>query len=264
VLGHVSGISRRLRVIATISAVALAAAAAVTVVSVVHSQATAAATGPQPRHGAHAHLIVDSAAGRLLIVGASYTQGIGAVPATNGYAYLVGRQLGMATTVDGIGGTGFVNPGPYNEGTFGERIARQPESLDPTVVMIQCGRNDLAYPRAQLREAATAAISDTHRRFPHARIVLLGPIPGTVPIGADVTDVTAMFTELALSESMAFINPLGEHWMTIDNTRGFTGDVPDHPNNAGYAYIAGHVVRDLRPLVQAVTPYPSAASNTEY
>jgi hypothetical protein len=83
-----------------------------------------------------------------LIIGDSYTQGHAAAPQTeNGYAYVLSRDLGWITTVNGIGGTGYTaGGGNGGSGTqkFSNRITdlAGPE-LAPDVVILQgSGRAD--------------------------------------------------------------------------------------------------------------------------
>ncbi len=192
---------------------------------------------------------------RILIVGASYTQGLGAEPATRGYAYLVGPMLGWPSEVHGIAGTGYLNPGPRQQGTFAEQIARLPASFDPGVLLIQGGRNDGAYPQARLEQAINATIGLAHRHFRNARIVLLGCIPPRTPVDPGELRAEAALGHVAHTDKIAFIDPLREHWITVANAPGFAGRVPGHPNNAGYAYIADRVTRDLGALLHVrVTP----------
>ena len=182
---------------------------------------------------------------RLLVVGASYTQGLGAVPVTNGYAYLVGRQLAWPTTVAGASGTGFLNRGPQHQGTFGERIARLPRAPQPGLVLVQCGRNDIGYPDATLRAAVAQTVAGIRARYPGAQIVFLGSIPGQAPAPPSVHGVDGLLRDEARRLKVPFIDPIAEQWITKADARGFTGQVAAHPNNAGYAFIARQVVADL-------------------
>jgi lysophospholipase L1-like esterase len=182
---------------------------------------------------------------RLLVVGASYTQGLGARPQTSGYAYLLGSALGYDTTVDGVAGTGFLNNGPHDQGTFAQRISHEPSSLDPGLVLLQCGRNDLGYPDLALRRAVVRTISLVRQKYARAEIVMLGSIPGDAPVPPDLERLQSSFSDTAKSLGVAFIDPIAQDWITIHDVHGYTGAVPQHPNNAGYAYIAARIVSDL-------------------
>jgi hypothetical protein len=90
------------------------------------------------------------AGSNALIIGDSYTQGH-AASAGNGYAEVLGRDLGWKTTVNGVGGTGYTaGGGNGGSGTqqFSTRIAELagPE-LAPAIVILQGGQNDWRYAR---------------------------------------------------------------------------------------------------------------------
>jgi acyl-CoA thioesterase I len=202
---------------------------------------------------------------RILFVGASYTAGVGATPASNGYAFLTAKAMGWDARIDAIPGSGYLNPGPPNpgrppqDGTFGSRLARIPTTPAPDIVLIQGGRNDASYPEPALRDAVQNACEIAKSRFEHARVVLLGPIPAVVPADRGELNVTRAMHEAARTENVAFIDPIAEGWITVDNELGFTGHVPAHPDNAGYAYIAKRLVTDLDQLLGA-TPLATATS----
>jgi lysophospholipase L1-like esterase len=182
----------------------------------------------------------------MLIVGASYTQGLGATTRSAGYAYQVGGRLGWRTDVDGVSGTGFVNPGPHDEGTFGQRLARITPPFEPTMVLIQGGRNDAGIPVATLRTAVDGTVSLCHHRFPKAEVAFLGPVPGKLPLDPAVSEVEHVLRDAAADDHVVFIDPIAEQWIDEGNLRGFTGPVAGHPNDAGYAYIAQRLAVDLK------------------
>ena len=47
-----------------------------------------------------------------------------------------------------------------------------------------------------------------------------------------------------------FIDPIAEGWITRGNAPRLVGAVADHPNDAGYRYIADRLVTDLDRLSQ--------------
>ncbi len=184
----------------------------------------------------------------VLFVGASYTAGLGATPPTDGYAYVIGREPGWQTQVNGVAGTGFLNPGPRGGQTFADRIAHLPTRPHPDLVVFQGGRNDVSYPAAQLRAAAISTADLTRKRYPGAQIVFLGPIPAHVPAPADQVAVATTLRSAAGACKAIFIDPIEQGWITPGNEQGFTGHVPAHPDNEGYAYIAKRLLTDLGAL----------------
>ncbi len=181
-------------------------------------------------------------------MGASYTAGLGATPSTNGYAYDVGRMPGWRTQVDGVAGTGFLNRGPFNQGTFADRIPLLPTTPHPDLIVFQGGRNDVSYPSAQLRAAVINTADLTRKRFHGAQLVFLGPIPAKVPAPADEVTVERTLRSAAAACHAIFIDPIEQAWITPSNESGYAGPVPAHPDNEGYAYIAQRLVADLQQL----------------
>jgi lysophospholipase L1-like esterase len=184
----------------------------------------------------------------VLFVGASYTAGLGASPATEGYAYVIGRQPGWQAQVNGVAGTGFLNPGPHGDQTFAQRIVHMPTHPRPDLVVFQGGRNDVNYPAAQLRAAAIQTAALTRKRFSGVQIVFLGPIPARVPAPDDQIAVAATLRSAAAACKCVFVNPIEQAWITPGNEQGYLGPVPAHPDNDGYAYIAQRLLSDLELL----------------
>jgi GDSL-like Lipase/Acylhydrolase family len=184
-----------------------------------------------------------------LFVGASYTAGLGATPPTAGYAYLIGREPGWHAQIDGVSGTGFLNPGPRGNQTFADRITGLTANPHPDLVIFQGGRNDVGYSAARLRAAIIATVDITRRRFVGAQIVLLGPIPARVPTPRGQLLVESVLRSAASACHATFIDPIAQHWITVNNEQGYTGHVPAHPDNLGYAYIAARLLPELAAVI---------------
>lgn len=184
----------------------------------------------------------------VLFIGASYTAGLGADPATDGYAYVIGREPGWRTQVYGVAGTGFLNPGPQGGQTFAERLVHIPTRPRPDLIVFQCGRNDVSYPAAQLRAAVIETANLARQRFGSAQLVFLGPIPAHVPVPPDQLAAAATLRSAAAAAKAVFINPIEQGWITPTNEDRYVGHVPAHPDNDGYAYIAARLLTDLDAL----------------
>lgn len=202
------------------------------------------------------------ASGQLLFVGASYTVGLGATGPRFGYAPVLATSLDRRFVVAAVSGTGFMNPGSQHQGTFGERIERLPSTLDPRIVVIQGGRNDAGYPLSEVQTAAQSTIELARHRFTHAQVVVMGPIPGALPVSPRLLGLRDRIEAAARSAGAGFVDPLAQGWITRSNVRRYAGPVPFHPNDAGYRYIAGRLLADLpaaleqadKPLDAAPTP----------
>jgi lysophospholipase L1-like esterase len=237
-----------------------------------HRSVASGAAGTAPTGGGRPQVRAPQAVAKsepkgILFVGASYTAGVGAQPQTNGYAYLTARALGWQPRIDAVPGSGYLNPGPPSDrwpsdrgpndrgqgGTFADRLAKMPTSPAPDLVVLQGGRNDIGYPEAELHNAVQHTVDVARARFSHARIVLLGPIPAALPPSHGEFAVAHVLRDVARSADVSFVDPIAEGWITNENERGYVGDVPAHPDNAGYAYIAKRLVDDLDKLLGATS-----------
>lgn len=184
----------------------------------------------------------------VLIFGDSYTEGYGAEPETKGWAYLVGRPLGWTVTVDGVGGTGYVNPGPKAEGTYLQRLPKlQGRSFD--LVVMQGGSNDKDTPYPQLQQAVSRTLDAVRTEFPGATILLMAP---ATPYGKP--DPTRVLSEcvlagLAVQQHLGFIDPLAESWFVDGDGQRYANPANGHPSNAGYVRIAARFEADVRVLL---------------
>ena len=187
---------------------------------------------------------------RVLVFGDSYTQGVGAIPETRGYAYQLGDQLGWDVTVDGVGGTGYVAPGPPQAGVFLKRLATAaPGPFD--LVILQGSSNDERQPLADLAPAVDQTVLAFRARYPTARIVLLGPIAldGSAPAAkAAVNDTLKNY---AASHELSFIDPIAESWFAHGESRTMANPSNGHPSNEGYVRIRDRLVIDLSRLTAA-------------
>lgn len=189
---------------------------------------------------------------RTLIFGDSYTEGYGAEPVTDGYAYQVGPAMGWDVTVDGVGGTGYVNPG-FGDGTFVQRLASSTYPSDFDVVIIEGGTNDVASAAVSAGGLASAAsaIDQTftafESRFPLAEVVVLGLFNWDAPAPTPAElDVNSALSVAAASHGFEFVDSLGEQWFTVDDQSTLINPANDHPNAAGYAVMATRLAADLR------------------
>jgi lysophospholipase L1-like esterase len=182
---------------------------------------------------------------RVLILGDSYTEGYGASPATEAWAYKVGAPLSWQVTVDGVGGSGYVNPGPT--GTYNTRLWRRPADAYDLVVL-QGGSNDARgqYPNGEIAGGVNQAIRTVQRHFPHARLIIMG---ATTPYGAAGRDrvlINGITKRYASTYSLPYVDPAGEAWFDRTVGKAYTDPATGHPNNAGYQLMADRFVQDVK------------------
>ena len=185
----------------------------------------------------------------VLVFGDSWTYGSAATVPTEGYAYLLGDLLDGTTIVQGVRGSGYLNPG-LDGPAFGERIAALDPALAPDLIIIQGSINDRERGAAGYREAVTAAWDAMAAKYPEAAIVILGPAPHELPIGAGTARIDADLSDLAAARGWWYISPIAEDWITEQNYL----DVIDvdlgrkHPSSAGHRYLAEKLAADLTEL----------------
>ncbi|MER5424943.1 SGNH/GDSL hydrolase family protein [Streptosporangium roseum] len=175
----------------------------------------------------------------VMIVGDSFTVGSGPVERWDTYAAKAARELGWQLVTAGASGTGFVNPGPVNrtfERSFTEELAWRPA---PDLLIVSGGHNDRRTRADRVNRAAKRLLELVHTRWPHTRVVVIGPIWMTrAPRWAhQVRDAIAIAAD---EEEATFLDPLGERW-----SRRLV--LPDgvHPTPAGHTWLARWLVTAL-------------------
>lgn len=192
-----------------------------------------------------------------LFVGASYTAGLGAQPATEGYAYQTAALLGWRAEVDGEPGTGYLNAGPHGGSPYLARLRVLIPPATPDIIVFQSGRNDIGYPLGELHDAVRTAVDEAHSRWPSAKVVILGAIPADLPLTPGILSVESTLAQAARDADAPFIDPIAQNWITATNEHRYTGAVPQHPSNTGYAYLASRLAPELRAEWQPATPATS-------
>ncbi len=188
---------------------------------------------------------------RYMALGDSLVAGYGAIPATQGYVYLL-YQGGVFDTVPN---TLFCNagvPGATSRHVLDHQVPQALEAFRPTVVTITVGGNDLltilsgADPAAVLYEFQgnlTEILLELRTGLPDARIFIgnLYTVPG-VP-GAD--QVVPIFNQVVSGVAAAFDVPVADVYGAFKDRDGLllierhgAGQYEVHPTNAGYRAMA--------------------------
>ncbi|WP_217183518.1 SGNH/GDSL hydrolase family protein [Streptomyces sp. AC495_CC817] len=197
----------------------------------------------------------------VLVFGDSWTYGSAATVPTEGYAYKLAALLDGTTVVNGVRGSGYLKPG-LDGPAFGERIAALDPDLRPDLVVLQGSINDRAQGEAGYRDAVTAAWDAMTALYPEAQIVILGPAPHELPVGAATARIDRDLAALAAARGWWYISPVTERWITPQNYL----DVIDvdlgrhHPSTEGHRYLAERLASDLRDLSGA--PVTEAGSES--
>lgn len=226
---------------------ASSAAATPTATASVAPTPTATATAPQPGIELPAEPV-------LLILGDSYTAGVGADQPDQGWANLVAGQLGYPTNIDGVPGTGFAWGGGTQDELDGEyetrlRAIAGNTAFVPNLLILQGGQNDAQITNPDEVQAATAQTIEAARRFwPGIQVVVLGP-SAPQPVAEELRGVNSAVRAGAAAAGAPFIDAVEAGWFTSANSPAFNFDGA-HPNTAGHAYVAEKFLESWAGLVR--------------
>ncbi|MGJ0387831.1 SGNH/GDSL hydrolase family protein [Microbacterium sp. CGR1] len=188
----------------------------------------------------------------VLVFGDSWTYGSAATEPTLGYAYVLAGLIDGETIVDGVRGSGYLRPG-LDGPAFGERIAALDPTLAPDLIIMQGSINDRRDGEAGYREAVTAAWDAMSAKYPDATIVILGPAPHELPVGAGTARIDTDLGELAAARGWWYISPVAQDWITEQNYLSVI-DVEvgrQHPSTDGHRYLAEKLAAALAELGDA-------------
>ncbi len=216
------------------------------------SQRSAVSSCEQGLERAHPHDLP-----RLLVVGASFTAGVGSGPSRS-WAVLLARHLHWDAVVYGVPGAGYVRAGAGHKGPVAAEVARIGlAALKPSLVIVQAGHDDIGVPPRLEQQRAEQAIALIRAAAPRARIALLTVFIGRAqPAAAGRTDQAILRAARAADPAVIIIDPLAAHWRFPHVRDGL------HPTPAGSAWIAGQVAAILREHGVRPAPAHSAPGQT--
>ena len=176
---------------------------------------------------------------KVLVFGDSWTYGSAATPPTNGYAYLLAGLIDGTTVVDGVRGSGYQKPG-LDGPDYGTRIKALDPGIAPDLIVIEGSINDRRENAAAFPAAVNAAWDALAGKFPDVPIVVLGPAPHELPVGASTARIDRDLSRLAAERAWWYISPVQENWITPENYLRLidVGAGRRHPTTAGHAYLA--------------------------
>ena len=188
----------------------------------------------------------------VLVFGDSWTYGSAATVPTNGYAYRLARLIDGDTIVRGVRGSGYQKPG-IDGPDFLTRVAGLEKWIDPDLIILQGSINDRRSDAAGYPAAVNAVWDAVVARYPDTPIVILGPAPHELPVGASTARIDRDLAGLAASRGWWYISPVQEKWITDTNYLRLidVGAGRKHPTDAGHAYLAEKVAGALERFTTA-------------
>jgi acyl-CoA thioesterase-1 len=181
----------------------------------------------------------------IAIAGASYTAGTGPDNPLLSWAVVLARLLHWNAVIDGVPGAGYVSEGVGRHGPMMRMLSAEGlRSLDPSVVIVQAGHDDVGVPQAPERAGVRATLGLIRMVAPGARVALLTvfalPPGGTQALQR--TDQVIATTATAADPKVIIMDPLAGQWQF----QHADGGLGLHPTAAGDAWIAGKVLAILR------------------
>jgi len=234
-------------------AVTMRGAASLATTAPVQAYVAAARHGPAPSLPACEQQLERAHPGagtRLAVVGASFTAGVGSSPG-HSWAALLARHLHWDAVIYGVPGAGYVRPGAGHGGPVRTEVAHLGlPKLDPSLIIVQAGHDDIGVPTATEEQRVTQALDAIRAQAPRAQVVLLTVFPGRAPLPAAArTDQAITAAARAADPQVIIIDPLTGHWIFPHIHDGL------HPTAAGSAWIAARVAAIL--AAHGIHPAPS-------
>ena len=234
-----------------VAAIALAVAV---IAGLVMVSRTATATTPAPPAAptGRSQAVADTRPS-VLFIGDSYTAGSD-LPEMS-YACMAAVRMGWLCNLSASPGTGYISGGPANRFvldqysgesmSFDERIPHLVDRFDPSVVVLDGGRNDLFPPREDVFRAMTATIADARRTWPAATIIFIRPRfladPGN-DLGFDDAFIARLEADPA-AKGVIFLDPIAPFAGT--DTSALLATDREHPNLKGENELAAALVISL-------------------
>jgi lysophospholipase L1-like esterase len=197
----------------------------------------------------------------IVVLGASYTAGVGASTPAGSWAVRLAELLGARALTLGVPGAGYTEPGAQHLGPLTRELQRADvPALHPSLVVIQAGHDDWDVPPATETRNVTALVRRLMTEAPRARLAFLTVFsrPGAsgFVLAHELAVDAAIVSAVHKTDPRAIvIDPLREHWQFPR----FDGGL--HPDTAGHLLIAERVAHALLHAVGHLSGQESRAQS---
>ena len=187
----------------------------------------------------------------LLVIGDSFVAGAGVTDPAQSYPAVLAHATGMRLSVDGQGGTGFISDahgtGNGDTSKMLDRLAADGQRFpNPSVVLIDAGRNDLRYPVDQVGSAVSEYLDQARAQWPTADLVVVVPAFIAARPFDGYQDVLNRFERSASEVGATLIDPIAEGWYENTDVAALLSADEVHPNADGARLIAARMEQSLR------------------
>ena len=183
---------------------------------------------------------------RVLIFGGSYTYGIGASAPEQGFAYKLAENEGWDAVIDGVPGTGYLDPGPHRTGAYPARMAELDADETFDLIIIQGSTHDFAMDHSRLPAAVTATLAAANKNFPGTPIVMLGPV--TYGGSPERISVNSQLARAAAANDTIYLSPVDGDWYTAGDRATLRDEATGKPNDTGHQALAERLGRSVTAL----------------
>jgi lysophospholipase L1-like esterase len=188
---------------------------------------------------------------RYMALGDSLVAGYGAVPATQGYVYLLYKDGAFDRVTNTLLSNAGV-PGVTSRQVLEHQVPQAIEAFRPTVITLTVGGNDLlrilkgadaGQVLSEYQTNLTLILQNLRTALPNTRIVVSNLY--TVPQIPGADQIVPIFNQIVTSVASAFNVPVADVYSAFHGRHGLLlierpGAAPDevHPTNAGYQVMA--------------------------
>lgn len=169
----------------------------------------------------------------VLIIGDSYVAGSVANDGPE-WPDLLHGEYGWTIVQNAVGGVGYLRTSPdiATDGPYGTQL-RSFHGVDPDVVVLEGGLNDIIFPVNEMEAAMRELAQDVASQWPDAQLVMLSqaaPTPAMLSV-----DHVAAAEAVAREEGLRYIDV--SRWF-LDGEPEWIGSDGLHPSNEGHQMLA--------------------------
>ena len=169
----------------------------------------------------------------------------------SGHGQILGEYFNWEWLEDGLGGTGFINPGPYGI-TFDQRAKVDICGRNLDLIIVMGGINDNGDTEADVEQAVAQFLSDVESCAPNAKIIFIGPQLATPGVSDGIHAAVANFS------NVIYDDPGAQNWFYGSSTDPTTGNAylyyNVHPTPLGHDYWAEKEIEFILNQLPSMAP----------